>query len=125
MLRALGFAWLISVLSLAACGDDDTLGPQPDTPAGDAGMDGVTPPPPDSPTAPVLRVDFVDPDHGPFSGGTTAIVRGRGFTDGMSVTCDDRAVDPLDVQLIDDRRVVVVTPAGSPGPADVKVTVGA
>jgi hypothetical protein len=70
-----------------------------------------------------LRVDFAEPDHGPFSGGTEVAVRGHGFAEGMTVLFDGRMVEPLDVQVVDDRRVVVVTPPGEPGPAEISVVV--
>jgi len=92
--------------------------PAPDVDAEDADAGEADAP------APILRLDFVDPDHGPFTGGTEVVMRGRGFADGMTVTFGGRAVEPLDVQIVDDRRAVVKTPPGDPGPADVAVAAG-
>lgn len=73
------------------------------------------------PEAPMLRVDYLDPDHGPFTGGTEVVIRGRGFVPGMSIEIGGRAVEELDILVIDDRRVSIRTPPGDPGPADVDV----
>lgn len=77
------------------------------------------------PEGPVLRVDYLDPDHGPFSGGSLVTIRGRGFDlDNLTILVGGRPVEPLDVEIIDDRRVVLRTPPGDPGFADVFVTAG-
>jgi hypothetical protein len=65
------------------------------------------------------------PDHGPFTGGNTVVLRGSGFTDESQVTFGGRNVQPADHRLIDPRRLSVVVPAGEVGPVDVTVTVGA
>ena len=62
------------------------------------------------------------PNHGPFTGGTEVTLRGRGFTDGLTVHFGDHLVDPVDVELVDDNRISVVTPAGNPGAVDVTIT---
>lgn len=110
--------WLCLLGLLGACGDDDGVtsfdaAPPPDAP--DAA------PAPDADVPYVLRVDYLDPDHGPFRGGTEVLVRGRGFAEGMTVLIGGRMVEPLDLQIIDDRRALIVTPAGDPGDADVEV----
>ncbi len=71
-----------------------------------------------------LVVARVVPDHGPFTGGTTAVVRGSGFTADALVTIGGHMVQPADTRLIDSRRLSIVVPAGAPGPADVTVKVG-
>jgi hypothetical protein len=71
-----------------------------------------------------LRIDYLDPDHGAFAGGTEVTIRGRGFTEGMTITFGGRAVDPVDLEILDGRRAVVQTPPGDPGPAVVAVKVG-
>ncbi len=108
---------------LAACGL-----PQPR--AGDAGpsldaraaLDGTVYP--DATPVDLFRLQFIDPDRGPFSGGTEVMVRGNGFTDSMVITFGGRSVDPLDMEFIDTRRVNVKTPPGLPGLADVQVSRG-
>jgi hypothetical protein len=81
-----------------------------------------------------LTITRVVPDHGPFTGGATAILRGTGF-DGRSggimigdtnaqVTFGTHAVQPADHTLIDGRRLQVVVPAGEVGTVDVSIQVG-
>ncbi|MCB9633755.1 MAG: IPT/TIG domain-containing protein [Sandaracinus sp.] len=71
-----------------------------------------------------LLIARVVPDHGPFVGGNSAIVRGIGLTDEALVTVGGRMVQPADTNLVDDNRLAIVLPAGEPGPADVTVRVG-
>lgn len=71
-----------------------------------------------------LTLARVVPDHGPFTGGNTVVLRGSGFTDESQVTFGGRNVQPADHRLIDSRRLSVVVPAGEVGPADVAITVG-
>ncbi len=71
-----------------------------------------------------LAIQFIDPDHGPYSGGTEVQIRGAGFRDGADVRFGGRSVEPNDLQVIDSRRITVLTPPGDPGPADVEVEVG-
>ncbi len=72
-----------------------------------------------------FEVQFVDPDHGSFRGGTDILVRGKGFTSATRIEIGGRAVDPLDLEFIDSRRIRVLTPAGDPGLADVVAVQGA
>lgn len=71
-----------------------------------------------------LSIERIVPDHGPFTGGNTAILRGSGFTADALVTIGGLEVQGADHELIDSRRLQVVVPAGEVGPADVTVTVG-
>jgi hypothetical protein len=104
----------------AADGD----GPDGDPPDGDADTDlepdGDAEEQPDSGLA-MITVTGLQPNHGPFTGGTTVLVRGRGLVEGLEVRFGARLVDPLDVELVDDNRVRVVSPAGDPGTVDVSV----
>lgn len=68
-----------------------------------------------------LRLTFVDPDHGPFTGGNTVVLRGSGFVAGLEVSIGGRGVPQAQTELIDSSRVAVVAPVGEPGPADVEV----
>ncbi|MCS6799841.1 MAG: IPT/TIG domain-containing protein [Myxococcota bacterium] len=70
-----------------------------------------------------LLIERIVPDHGPFTGGTRAVVRGNGFTADAVVTVGGRMVQPADTDLIDRNRLAIVVPAGEPGPADVSVVV--
>ena len=71
---------------------------------------------------PLFRIQFIDPDFGPFSGGTEVTIRGNGFTADSVVTFGGRQVEPLDFEFIDSRRLVVLSPPGDPGSADIEVT---
>jgi hypothetical protein len=66
----------------------------------------------------------VDPSHGPFTGGTTVVVRGRGFSSEPRVWVGDQAIVPENVIAIDPGRIQVVVPSAGPGPADVTVQNG-
>lgn len=84
-------------------------------PDGSGGSDAVTELPPTDPHA----VLGVEPTHGPFTGGQTAVVRGNGFTGGIRVWFGEQEVAPSDVQPIDPARVQVLVPPGPAGPVDV------
>lgn len=70
-----------------------------------------------------LSLARVVPDHGPFTGGNTVVLRGSGFTETAQVSFGGRQVQPADHRLIDPRRLAVVVPVGEVGPVDVEVTV--
>ena len=108
----------LSGCSQAFLDDDAGPGPADPGPVPDAFV--LT----DAVTLPPVSVDFADPAHGPFRGGTEVTLRGRGFAGGMTVTFGGRSVAQADLQVLDDHRAIVVTPAGTPGPADVAITVG-
>lgn len=93
---------------------------------GDSDIDGDAPDLPDGPDSMLdpLAVTGVLPNHGPFVGGTEVVVRGRGFTEDVAVFFGSREVDPVDLQFVDDNRVVVRTPPGDPGVVDVTVELG-
>jgi len=59
--------------------------------------------------------------HGPYTGGTEVLVRGNGFTENTTVLFGGRFVEPLDLLFVDSRRILVYTPPGDPGLADVEV----
>ncbi len=71
-----------------------------------------------------LDLAHVSPDHGPFVGGNTVVLRGTGFTEDAQVSFGGRDVQGADHRLIDARRLAVVVPAGEVGPVDVAITVG-
>ncbi len=71
-----------------------------------------------------LTVSRVTPNHGPFVGGNSAIIRGTGFTDESFVTVGGRLVQPADTDFRSPNRLVVAMPAGEPGLVDVTVEVG-
>ncbi len=99
--------------ALAACGnptppegDPDARPGSPDAEPADAELAG-------------FRVQYADPDHGPFRGATEITVRGNDFADGDEVRIGGRVA--LEVEFIDSRRLRVVTPAGEPGDAEIEV----
>jgi len=71
-----------------------------------------------------LEISRVVPDHGPFTGGTTAVLRGTGFEGEPNVAFGGRAVQPADHTIIDGRRLQVVVPAGDVGTVDVSIEIG-
>ncbi|MEK6609027.1 MAG: IPT/TIG domain-containing protein [Myxococcota bacterium] len=113
----------ILVALFAACGGDGAGGAPEDMDAGAVAIE------PDAaereerdPT--VLSVGSVDPDHGPFTGGTEVVVRGTAFEAGAVVSIGGRVVEPAFQELIDPTRIRVVAPPGEPGPSDVEVAQG-
>ncbi len=66
----------------------------------------------------------VDPAHGPFTGGRTALVRGNGFTSSVRLWFGGTELPKADVVPVDPGRVQVTVPPGSAGPADVTVQNG-
>ncbi|MFO0557080.1 MAG: IPT/TIG domain-containing protein [Polyangiales bacterium] len=63
----------------------------------------------------------VRPDHGPFNGGNTVVLRGSNFVDGMTVRFGDSMVQPRFQRVVDGNRVEVQVPGGMPGAVDVVV----
>lgn len=66
----------------------------------------------------------VDPTHGPFSGGQSALIRGNGFTSSARVWLGGQELPASSVVALDPNRLQVVVPPGAPGPADVSVQIG-
>lgn len=98
------------------------VGAPPDLGGSDFGGDPDSGTPP--PASGVLEIRAVEPDHGPFTGGTQAIVRGVSFPENSVVFFDGHMVEPLYQRWLDPTRILVITPAGDVGPADVTVEVG-
>ena len=61
------------------------------------------------------------PSHGAWSGGTRTVLRGRGFSSKLRVWVGGSEVPSSDLFASDPTRAAIVTPAGNPGPADVKI----
>lgn len=61
----------------------------------------------------------VRPDHGPFTGGNTAVLRGSNFVDGLVVKFGDAMVQPRFQRVVDSNRIEVGVPSGMPGVVDV------
>lgn len=115
---------IVCSLALASCGGSNADNPPdanaPQAPdAAPSSADGAASP--DAPPGQLLQLQFVDPDHGSFAGGTEVLVRGFDFTETTSVYFGGRIVEPLNFQFIDSRRILVRTPPGEPGLHEVRV----
>ncbi len=73
--------------------------------------------PPDASTA--FAVQYTDPDHGPFTGGTKTTIRGLGFAADDEVRIGGRLA--LGVKRLDAKHLEVTTPPGEPGAAAIEV----
>jgi hypothetical protein len=65
------------------------------------------------------RIDAISPSAGPATGGTAIEIDGAGFEAGASVTVGGRAAGA--VSVVSSVRITAVTPAGTPGAADIVV----
>jgi hypothetical protein len=68
-----------------------------------------------------FAVSGLQPAHGPWSGGTRTNISGRGFSSNVQVWIGPTKLDSSSVFASDPTRITVITPAGTPGPADVRV----
>jgi len=127
--RELLIAIVVLALGIGAAACDGPSGPVADGDGdgdadadgdGDADADADVTPQPDT-GLPEVAVTSVQPNHGPWLGGTQALLRGRGFVDDVEVYFGTRLVDPVDITLQDDNRLAVISPAGDPGPVSVRV----
>jgi hypothetical protein len=124
------FGWMAvaAMLAAAGCGDPARIDGDGGTFRPDAGPDTPDTGPGFRDGGGIGRTDLslarVVPDHGPFLGGNSVVLRGSGFTDESQVTFGPHAVQPADHRLIDPRRLAVVVPAGEVGTVDVTITVG-
>lgn len=66
-------------------------------------------------------IDGLFPSHGPFTGGTRANLSGRGFSPKLRVWFGDVELDASRIFASDPTRAAVMTPAGNPGPVDVRI----
>ncbi|BDM74734.1 hypothetical protein HEK616_82210 (plasmid) [Streptomyces nigrescens] len=65
-------------------------------------------------------VTGVSPSTGPIGGGTTLVVSGTGLSRATAVTVD--GVPAVSFRAFSDTLLLVVTPPGTPGPADLVIT---
>lgn len=65
----------------------------------------------------------VEPNHGPFSGGQLATIRGNGFSSAAVVRFGEEPLPEVDVTALDPNRIQVRVPAGLPGAVDVSVQI--
>jgi hypothetical protein len=120
-------AWIAALMLVSAgCGRSTAYRPpglQAGTPS-DGGAAGGPSFPVTGINSGTLTVTAVEPGSGPFSGGTTAVVRGSGFDDNTVVRIGGIAIQPGDVVRDGRNRITIVVPAGQVGPADVTITQG-
>jgi hypothetical protein len=72
----------------------------------------------------MLTLTGVEPGTGPFSGGTSAVLRGSGFDDSVVIRVGGVPVEPSEISRDSKNRITIVVPAGKVGPADIEVTRG-
>lgn len=89
-----------------------------EVPSADGGPGG------DGLTTTALTLSDVDPDHGPFVGGTEVVISGTGFAGSLTVRFGGTAVQATKVTLLSPIALKVETPPGQVGTADVEVTRG-
>jgi hypothetical protein len=68
-----------------------------------------------------FALEGVAPSHGPFTGGTRAVLAGRGFSSKLRVFIGGVEVSQGNVLASDPTRASIVTPPGPPGPVDIKL----
>ncbi|MDP9152178.1 MAG: IPT/TIG domain-containing protein [Myxococcota bacterium] len=68
-----------------------------------------------------FAVAGVQPSHGPWTGGTRTTVSGRGFSSKVEVRIGGVKLDSSAVFASTPTRAALVTPPGTPGPADVTI----
>jgi hypothetical protein len=102
--------------AVGGCGAPPGGDPADASGAGDGGSPDAGPA--DAPVA-AFAVQYADPDHGPFRGGTVTTIRGNGFREDDQVWIGGRRA--TDQRFIDSRRVEVATPPGDPGGAAIEV----
>lgn len=115
-LRLAVVPWALAML--LACGappGSDPPGDDSPDGASGTGTDGGTP---DGPSA-AFSVQYADPDHGPFRGGTITTIRGNGFRETDEVRVGGRRA--VEQTFIDSRRIEIMSPPGEPGLAAIEV----
>jgi hypothetical protein len=118
-------AWVAALFTAAAClpGSGPALNPHQDDggppPAiglgGDGGLLG------DVDLGDPFAITGLQPSHGPWTGGTRTSIAGRGFSSSLEVWIGPALLASSEVFASSPTRVSVVTPQGSPGPADVRI----
>lgn len=121
-----GWASVLLVLGFVAAGCQVPTLDQP-PPLGnpgprDAGPEDLGGFPDAGPTG--LLLARVEPGHGPFSGDQEVALRGVGFTAATQVTFAGVDLPANDIRYVDPNRILVLTPASTPGPVDVTVRLG-
>jgi hypothetical protein len=68
-----------------------------------------------------FAIASLNPSQGPWSGGTSTTIAGRGFSSKLRVWIGPTELQPSAIFASDPTHVAIVTPPGTPGPADVRV----
>jgi hypothetical protein len=68
-----------------------------------------------------FAITGLGPSHGPWTGGTRTTIAGRGFSSSIQVWIGSAQLGTSDVFASSPTRASVVTPAGAPGPAEVRI----
>jgi hypothetical protein len=71
-----------------------------------------------------LTLTGVEPATGPFSGGTSATLRGSGFDDSVVIRIGGVEVEASEVSRDSKNRITFTVPAGQVGPADIELVRG-
>ena len=126
MVLALSVFVLIGVTACSHKGDyqPPPLPARPEMDAGAAGSSAPAFPGNTGINSTKLTVTGVEPGTGPFSGGTSATVRGSGFDDSVEIHIGGVAVQPGQIKRDGKNRITIVVPAGQVGPADIEVKRG-
>ncbi|MDF2545608.1 MAG: cell surface receptor protein [Anaerosolibacter sp.] len=66
-------------------------------------------------------IEEITPAQGPSSGGTTVIIKGKDFREGLLVFFGDTQVPTANVKVIDYKTIQVITPPRAPGEVEVKI----
>jgi len=66
-----------------------------------------------------VTIETIDPAVGPAGGGTPVMITGSGFTQGATAIVGDHI--GVDIQVVDDKTILAVTPPGEAGYANVSV----
>ena len=125
MLRPKAIAWLAAVATMTGClrsgpplapyQDDAGAAPAIVLGSSDAGRLA------DVDLGDPFAITGLQPSHGPWTGGTHATVAGRGFSSLIQIWIGSSQLDPSAVFASYPTHASVVTPQGTPGPADVRV----
>ena len=125
---ALGLSASIACIAIAPTGIHRVSDQGPD--GGGGGLftidDGGGPPPnltPDAGNDPHAVIG-ANPSHGPFNGGGTVLVSGKGFTSAARIWFGNTEVDETTTVAIDPTKVQVVVPPGTAGTVDLTVQNG-
>ena len=71
-----------------------------------------------------LTLTGVEPATGPFSGGTSATLRGSGFDDSVVIRVGGVEVEASEISRDSRNRITFTVPAGKVGPADIEIIRG-